>query len=109
MEDSMTRISLVLVFLFGACLVQAQEAWVYKDNPSWDRSWNDRPYPKAGACFFTNAGFGGNRFCVRRGDRLPSLPGNFGDNISSIQLFGGARVVVLNDRNFSGGSQGFHR
>jgi Peptidase inhibitor family I36 len=109
MEDSMKRISLVVAFLAGTCIAQAQEPWVYHDNPRWDHSWNDRPNPRAGACFFTDAGFRGNRFCVRRGDRLPSLPGDFGDNISSIQLFGDARVKVFNDRNFSGGSQEFHR
>lgn len=105
----MKRISLLLAFLAGAYVAQAQEPWVYRDNPRWERSWNDRPSPRAGACFFTDAGFRGNRFCVRRGDRLPALPGDFGDNISSIQLFGDARVRVFNDRNFSGGSQEFRR
>jgi hypothetical protein len=38
---------------------------------------------------------------------LPSLPGNFGDNISSMQVFGNARVTVYNDRNYSGGGQEF--
>jgi hypothetical protein len=103
------RILLLAGLLMGVCSLQAQEPWVYRDNPRWDRSWNDRPTPRAGACFFTDAGFRGNRFCVRRGDRLPALPGNFGDNISSIQLFGDARVIVFNDRNFSGGSQEFRR
>ena len=80
--------------------------WRYgNDNRNWDRSWNNRPFPRAGACFFTDRDFGGNRFCVRRGDRLDRLPGNFGDNISSIETFGNARVVVFNDRNFTGGSE----
>jgi peptidase inhibitor family I36 len=105
----MSRILLVLTLACGAFAAYAQDPWVYRDNPSWERSWNDRPYPRAGACFFTNSDFRGNRFCVRRGDRLNRLPGNFGDNISSIQLFGGARVVVFNDRNFSGGSDEFAR
>jgi len=65
--------------------------------------------PRAGACFFKDGGFQGDRFCVRKGDRLDSLPGNFGDNISSMQLFGNARVTVYNDRNFRGGSQEFRR
>jgi len=54
---------------------------------------------------FTSSNFQGNRFCVRRGDRLDRLPGNFGDNISSIEVFGGARIEVFNDRNFTGGSE----
>jgi hypothetical protein len=78
--------------------------WVYGPRDRWDQSWNQRPNPRRGACFFTTAPFQGNRFCVRSGDKLPSLPENFGDNISSIQTYGGARVRVFNDRGFSGGS-----
>ena len=105
------RTSLVIGLLFGACLMlgQPREPWEYRDHPNWERSWNDRPFPRAGACFFKDPGFQGDRFCVRRGDRLDYLPGSFGDHISSIQLFGGTRVVVFNDRNFSGGSQEFRR
>jgi hypothetical protein len=105
----MMRISLVVGLLFSAFVANAQEPWIYRDNPNWDRSWNDRPFPRAGACFFKDAGFQGDRFCVRRGDRLGALPGTFGDNISSIQIFGNARVVVFNDRGFRGGSDEFRR
>lgn len=73
----------------------------------WDSSWNNRPNPQAGACFYTSQGFGGNHFCVRKGDRLTSLPGDFGDNISSIQVFGRGSVRVFDDRNFRGVSQAF--
>lgn len=97
--------SLIVAFLaLGIALAAfGQGPWVYRDHPNWDRTWNDRPFPPVGACFFTDAGFRGNRFCVSRGDRLDRLPGNFGDNISSIQVFGRAKVVVFNDRNFRGG------
>jgi hypothetical protein len=103
-----------LVFLlFLLCLVSAnaqRDPWTYNPHGEnrWDSSWNRRPYPSAGACFFTDRNFGGNHFCVRRGDRLGRLPSNIGDNISSIRLFGNARVVVFNDRNFSGGSHEFN-
>jgi hypothetical protein len=103
------RVSLVLALLCAAFVVQAQDPWVYRDRPNWDRSWNDRPMPRAGACFFKDPGFRGDHFCVRQGDRLPALPGNFGDNISSVQLFGRTRVMIFNDRNFSGGSQEIRR
>lgn len=104
-------IALVSPFLFNGA-VQAQhravhDEWVYNGNYAWDSSWNRRPFPHSGACFFKNADYSGDRFCVRRGDRLDHLPGNFGDNISSIKLLGGAHVVVFNDRHFSGGSQQF--
>jgi hypothetical protein len=105
----MLRISLVLGLLCGVFTANAQEPWVYRENPNWDRSWNDRPAPRVGACFYKDQGFRGDHFCVRRGDRLPALPGNFGDNISSIQLFGRARVVIFNDRDFRNGSQEVRR
>jgi Peptidase inhibitor family I36 len=103
----MKSISIVLGVLWIAFAAFGQQPWVYRGNPRWDRSWNQRPFPRAGACFFTDSRFRGNRFCVNRGDKLDRLPGNFGDNISSIQLFGNSRVTVFNDRNFTGGSQEF--
>lgn len=80
------------------------EYWKYGPNPTWSPAWNQWPHPNRGACFYTTAPFRGNRFCVRRGDRLPALPGNFGGNISSVQIFGGATVKLFNDRNFTNGS-----
>ena len=87
-----------------------RDAWIYeREEGNWDRSWNQRPFPPVGACFFKDRDFRGDRFCVRRGDRLTRLPGSFGDNISSLQLFGNARVVVFNDRGYRGGSDEFGR
>jgi hypothetical protein len=105
----MKRISLVLGLLCGVFVARAQDPWVYRDKPNWDPSWNKRSFPRSGACFFKDAQFQGDRFCVRKGDRLDRLPGSFGDNISSIQVFGNARAIVFNDRNFSGGSQEMRR
>jgi hypothetical protein len=106
----MQRTLITLLFLWGSLspvLVSAQDRdpWNYRNNPNWDSSWNRRPFPRAGACFFTDTGFRGNHFCVRRGDRLSRLPGGFGDNISSIQIFGRSRVILFNDRQFRGGGQ----
>jgi len=105
----MKRISVVICLLGVALMAQDRNPWVYRDRPNWDRSWNDRPMPRAGACFFKDEGFRGDRFCVTRGDRLPSLPGSFGDNITSMQLFGNARATVFNDRDFRGGKADFNR
>jgi Peptidase inhibitor family I36 len=81
------------------------DPWLYGPGPqTWDPSWNRRPNPRRGACIYTSRNFTGNHFCVRAGDRLPRLPGNFGDNVSAIQVFGGARVQVFNDRNYSNGT-----
>jgi hypothetical protein len=99
---------LTITLLLGSVLF-AQSPWVYRGEPRWDPSWNRRPMPRAGACFFKDPGFQGNRFCVNAGDRLPALPGDFGDHISSMQLFGRTRAIVFNDRHFSGGSQEFRQ
>ena len=101
------RLLFVLGLFSSFLILSAEEPWVYRDNPRWDRSWNNRPLPRAGACFFKDPNFQGDRFCVTRGDKLPSLPGNFGDKISSIQVFGKSRVMVFNDRSFRGGSEEF--
>jgi hypothetical protein len=47
----MKRIVLVLGLLGVALIALAQNRWDYHGNPNWDRSWNDRPFPKEGACF----------------------------------------------------------
>lgn len=112
----MKRIPIALLLLLFVVSLTAQgrryppppqnDPWVYgPQNNRWDPSWNNRPFPRSGACFFTSQNFSGNRFCVRAGDRLPALPGNFGDNISSVQVFGRARVQIFNDRNFRGGGR----
>lgn len=101
--------ALLLLGVLCVLTAYAQNPWVYRDRPNWDSSWNKRPLPRTGACFFKDTGFQGDRFCVTRGDKLDRLPGNFGDNISSIQLFGNARTTVFNDREFKGGSQEFRQ
>jgi hypothetical protein len=79
--------------------------WVYSDqNRDWDPSWNQRPDPNSGACFYTDASYSGNHFCVHAGDRLPELPGHFGHHITSVQIFGNARVRLFNDSNYKNGS-----
>jgi hypothetical protein len=101
--------SVTMGLLLASALFAQQGPWVYRGDSRWDPSWNRRPMPRAGACFFKEAGFRGDRFCVNAGDRLTALPGNFGDNISSMQLFGKARATVFNDRGFSGGSEEFRQ
>jgi len=71
--------------------------------PAWDQGWNRRPFPRAGACFFTDGGFRGNRFCMNKGESYPNLPPGFGNRISSIQIFGGSVVRIFNDGNFRNG------
>lgn len=109
----MKFMAFILLFLStGALVAQGRpgpppnDPWAYGPGPrNWDRSWNDRPMPRRGACFFKDINFRGDRFCVRGGDRLDQLPGNFGNRISSIQLFGGAEVTIFNDAGFRNGQQ----
>lgn len=104
----MKRLAVFLVLTFAVTVfaqVAPNNPWTYgPQNNQWNPSWNNRPNPRSGACFYTTAPFRGNHFCVRSGDRLPKLPGNFGDNISSVQVFGSARVRIFNDRNYRNGS-----
>ncbi|SFS10103.1 Peptidase inhibitor family I36 [Granulicella pectinivorans] len=67
-------------------------------RPEWDRY----PDPERGACFYTDKNFSGHRFCVRAGDRLPSLPAGFGNRISSIRVFGRGGVTVFDQQGFRG-------
>lgn len=97
-------ISLVTVFLACSALAQRSDTWTYNPNPVWNESWNQRPNPTRGACFYTTSPYRGNRFCVLRGDKLSKLPEDFGDNISSVQTFGGARVRIFDDHEFTGES-----
>jgi hypothetical protein len=73
------------------------------DAQRWGRP---RP-PRAGACFYQNANFRGDYFCVSAGDGYDEMPDGLNDRISSIRLFGDARVVVYRNRNFAGRSTTF--
>lgn len=62
-----------------------------------------RPHPpKAGACFYKDHDFTGDYFCLKAGERWPAMPGGFNDRITSIRVFGGARLRVFNNDNFGG-------
>ncbi|MGC8549539.1 MAG: hypothetical protein ACP5M4_07545 [Acidobacteriaceae bacterium] len=60
--------------------------------------------PRDGACFYMTAPFRGQSFCMRAGDRMPSLPKNYDDNISSMEVFGDVRVLIFNDSDYRDGS-----
>lgn len=64
--------------------------------------WGHPHPPRAGACFYTDAGFNGEYFCMNAGDRWPSMPRGFNDRISSIRLFGGSLVQLFENSNFGG-------
>lgn len=68
----------------------------------WD--WGRPHPPRSGACFYKEHDFGGDFFCLRPGERWPSLPRGFNDRISSVRVFGGARLRVFTNDNFNGPS-----
>src|SRR5579871_6369813 len=100
----------VLFLCTGALFAQRpgpppNDPWNYNQGPgNWDNSWNSRPNPRRGACLYKDYNFSGDHFCVKSGDRLAGLPGNFGNRVSSIRLYGGAQITVFNDANFQNGS-----
>ena len=71
------------------------------------RGWGRPRPPRAGACFYQNANFGGDYFCVQAGDEYDVMPEGLNDRISSIRLFGDANVTVYRNPNFGGRSTRF--
>src|SRR4026207_1389527 len=84
-----------LIGLFGGHAASAQ--------PRWGRG----RVPNQGACFYEDVNFRGDYFCVRQGDRLPSLPSGMGDKISSVRVFGSSEVTVFRDSDMRGRSARF--
>lgn len=66
--------------------------------------WHGGNWAGGGACFYKDRNFGGSFFCLRRGEQRESL-GNYGDDISSVRVFGRARTTIYDDRNFTGARQ----
>jgi hypothetical protein len=66
------------------------------------------PQPRAGACFYRDANFRGDYFCVRSGDAIDALPNDLNDQISSIRMLGGeVEVTIFQNREFKGKSKRF--
>lgn len=66
------------------------------------RQWGRPTPPRMGACFYRDADFRGDYFCLKVGERWPQMPPGFNDQISSIRVFHGARVRIFNNDNFNG-------
>jgi hypothetical protein len=74
-------------------------------QPRWGRP----ATPRSGACFYRDANFEGDYFCVRAGEDIPDMPRGLNDEISSIRTFGDVEVVVFQDGRFRGRSEAFDR
>lgn len=64
--------------------------------------WGRENFRDGGACFYRDHNFGGDYFCMRRGQSFRSLPSGFNDRISSVRIFGGASVAIYQDNDFRG-------
>lgn len=53
-------------------------------------------------CFYKSSNFNGSSLCVEPGDGDDSLSGSWDDNISSIEVFGGAEVLVCTEEDLEG-------
>jgi hypothetical protein len=71
------------------------------------QSWGRPDSPRAGACFYRDANFRGDYFCVNAGRDYSSLSSDMNNQISSIRLFGGAEVTIFQDTRFNGRSRDF--
>ena len=60
--------------------------------------------PREGACFYEDADFRGQYFCVARGASYDSLPRGFNDRISSVRIIN-AEVRLFQNDNFRGRSR----
>jgi hypothetical protein len=63
--------------------------------------------PRDGACFFMDEDYRGDSFCMNAGESQRNVEGRFSDKISSIRIFGRARVVVYENESFRGAGQTF--
>ncbi len=76
-------------------------------SPLFAQRWGREGTPRDGACFYEDADFGGDYFCVRAGDSVRSMPLAMNDRISSIRIFGRADVTVYQDARYEGRSRLF--
>ena len=76
--------------------------------PASAQRWGRPRPPRAGACFYQNANYGGDYFCVEAGDAYDVMPEGLNDRISSIRLFGDADVTVYRNPDFRGRSTRFN-
>src|SRR5262249_1204111 len=62
-------------------------------STAFAQHWGHAGTPRDGACFYRDADYGGEYFCVEAGGVLTDLPRDMNDRISSLRIFGHALVV----------------
>jgi Peptidase inhibitor family I36 len=78
-------------------------------SPAFAQRWGHERTPHDGACFYRDADFRGEYFCIPAGDMVGSLPREMNDQISSIRIFGRTEVNVYRDHNLNGRHARFER
>ena len=98
---------LLLVVAMSASIgrVSAQDRYDRDDQNRQDRDDQyrhdrDGQSRRGGACFFKDADFGGEKFCVNAGERVAQVPPGFNDQISSVRIFGRVEVTVYQGRDY---------
>jgi hypothetical protein len=69
--------------------------------------WGRPDSPRSGACFYRDSNFRGDYFCVNAGRDYSSLSSEMNDQISSIRMFGDARVTIFQEPRFGGRGKDF--
>jgi hypothetical protein len=70
-------------------------------------SWGNSNEPRNGACFYTDSNYRGERICLNRNETTNNVGEHLNDQISSIRIFGNARVTVYRDKNYGGSRRTF--
>ena len=63
--------------------------------------------PREGVCFYKDANYRGENFCVGGNESMQSVGDRYNDEISSIRIFGRAQVTVYENSNFNGSRRTF--
>src|SRR5262245_11465695 len=88
------------ILLYTAVALVAGSSVATAQN--WGRS-----TPRDGACFYEDANYRGDFFCVESGEDLASLPNDVSHRISSVRVFGSAEVRVFTENRYRGRSAAF--
>ena len=75
--------------------------------PAEAQRWGRPRTPPAGACFYQNANYRGDYFCVEAGQDVDAMPSGLNDRISSVRTFGDVDVTVFRNPGFGGRSTRF--
>ena len=70
---------------------------------------NTSNQPLDGACFYLDADYRGDSFCMNAGESRRNVEARLNDRISSVRVFGRAQVLVYENENFGGASRTFVR